>query len=260
MRALVISGAGGHALLDHDVPLAGPGDLLLAPLAVGLCATDLELLDGSMVYLRDGRAQLPLVPGHEWVARVVDPGAPGSGFAVGDVVVGECSIGCGDCPRVRLGRLPLVPAAAGDRRNEPRRRPRPAAALPRPQRPRRAAGGGRGGRRLRRADGGRAAGRAALRRRAPLVRARRGRRHPRLAGRCGLPRPAGRRGRRPGARCRSYGAAGGAGCAPGRGGGGLRHRAGGQRQPGRRGCGPGPAGPQRAPGRDRPDRGGVGAG
>ena len=97
MRALVISDAGRHALLDHDLPPAGPGDLLLAPLAVGLCATDLELLDGSMVYLRDGRAHLPLVPGHEWVARVVDPGAPGSGFAVGDVVVGECSIGCGAC-------------------------------------------------------------------------------------------------------------------------------------------------------------------
>ena len=79
MRALVISGAGRHALLDHDLPPAGPGDLLLAPLAVGLCATDLELLDGSMVYLRDGRAHLPLVPGHEWVARVVDPGRRAAG-------------------------------------------------------------------------------------------------------------------------------------------------------------------------------------
>jgi threonine dehydrogenase-like Zn-dependent dehydrogenase len=28
----------------------------------------------------------------------LDPGVPDSGFAVGDVVVGECSIGCGDCP------------------------------------------------------------------------------------------------------------------------------------------------------------------
>jgi L-iditol 2-dehydrogenase len=97
MRALVISGAGRYALLDHDLPPAGPGDLLLAPLAVGLCATDLELLEGSMVYLRDGRARLPLVPGHEWVAQVLDSDAPESGLAVGDLVVGECSIGCGDC-------------------------------------------------------------------------------------------------------------------------------------------------------------------
>ncbi|MFL6064693.1 MAG: zinc-binding dehydrogenase [Friedmanniella sp.] len=109
MRALVISGAGRHALRDHELPPAGPADLLLAPLAVGLCATDLELLDGSMVYLRDGRAHLPLVPGHEWVARVVDPGAQNSGFAVGDVVVGECSIGCGDCPVCASGAYHQCP-------------------------------------------------------------------------------------------------------------------------------------------------------
>jgi len=96
-------------VLDHDLPPAGPGDLLLAPLAVGLCATDLELLDGSMVYLRDGRAHLPLVPGHEWVARVVEPGVPGSGFAVGDVVVGECSIGCGNCPVCASGAYHQCP-------------------------------------------------------------------------------------------------------------------------------------------------------
>src|SRR5215210_1147704 len=109
MRALVISGAGRYGLVEHDLPPAGPGDLLLAPLAVGLCATDLELLDGSMVYLRDGRAHLPLVPGHEWVARVVDPGAQNSGFAVGDVVVGECSIGCGDCPVCTSGAYHQCP-------------------------------------------------------------------------------------------------------------------------------------------------------
>jgi len=109
MRALVISGAGRHALLDHELPPARPGDLLLAPLAVGLCATDLELLDGSMVYLRDGRARLPLVPGHEWVAQVVGHDAPGSGFAVGDLVVGECSIGCGDCPLCASGAYHQCP-------------------------------------------------------------------------------------------------------------------------------------------------------
>src|SRR3954452_12339040 len=109
MRALVISGAGRYALLDHLLPPPGAGDLLLAPLAVGLCATDLELLDGSMVYLRDGRAHLPLVAGHERVGRVVDPGAPGSGFAVGDVVVGECSIGCDDCPACASGAYHQCP-------------------------------------------------------------------------------------------------------------------------------------------------------
>ncbi len=95
MHALVISGPGRYALTDHALPPAGPDDLLLAPSAVGLCATDTELLDGSMVYLRDGRAHLPMVPGHEWVAQVAESG---HGFAVGEVVVGECSVGCGACP------------------------------------------------------------------------------------------------------------------------------------------------------------------
>ena len=113
MRALVISGAGRHALLDHDLPPAGPGDLLLAPLAVGLCATDLELLDGSMVYLRDGRAHLPLVPGHEWVARVVDPGTPCSGFAVGDVVVGSAASAAATAPCAPRG--PTTSARGGRR-------------------------------------------------------------------------------------------------------------------------------------------------
>jgi len=109
MRALVISGAGRYALLDHELPPAGPDDLLLAPLAVGLCATDPELLDGSMVYLRDGRAHLPLVPGHEWVALVVGSGGVDSGFAVGDLVVGECSIGCGSCPVCASGAYHQCP-------------------------------------------------------------------------------------------------------------------------------------------------------
>ena len=102
--ALRITGPGVFGL-QSEVPIGhlGTGDLLLTPLAVGLCATDLELLDGSMVYLRQGRTSLPLTPGHEWVARVAAVG-PGAGqFAVGDTVVGECSIGCEACPVCQSG-------------------------------------------------------------------------------------------------------------------------------------------------------------
>ena len=259
MRALVISGVGGHALLDHGVPPADPGVTCCWPRWPSGCAPPTwSCLTAQWCTCATGRTQLPLVPGHEWVAPVVDRGAPGSGFAVGDVV-GGVQHRLRRLPRVRLGRLPRVPAAAGDRRNEPRRRSRPAAALPRPQRPRRAAGRGRGGRPLRRADGGRAAGRSTLRRRVPLARARRGRWHPRLACRCGLPRPPGRRGRRPGAQCRSHGRLAALG---------VRAteaeevfdvvlEASGSR--GGVAAALDRLGLQRAPGGDRPDRGGVGA-
>ncbi|NDV00261.1 zinc-dependent alcohol dehydrogenase [Pseudoroseicyclus tamaricis] len=103
MRHVVISAPGRIDVLPAPPPLPGPGDLLLAPLAIGLCRTDAELADCSHIYLRDGRASLPMTPGHEWVARVVAVGEEARGFAPGDRVVGECSIGCGHCLRCDAG-------------------------------------------------------------------------------------------------------------------------------------------------------------
>ncbi|MFC0532035.1 zinc-dependent alcohol dehydrogenase [Phytohabitans kaempferiae] len=97
MRQVVITAPETFEISEAPIPGRKNGELLLAPLRVGICATDLELLDGSMVYLRNGRATRPLVPGHEWVAVVIDAGPDTPGFAVGDHVVGECSIGCSSC-------------------------------------------------------------------------------------------------------------------------------------------------------------------
>jgi L-iditol 2-dehydrogenase len=109
MRAVVISGPGEYALVDKPVPAVGDDELLLAPLAVGICRTDLELLDGTMVYLRDGRSSLPMTPGHEWVARVAAVGSAVTGFSVGERVVGECSIGCGTCRLCASGNYHQCP-------------------------------------------------------------------------------------------------------------------------------------------------------
>ncbi|TDO50139.1 2-desacetyl-2-hydroxyethyl bacteriochlorophyllide A dehydrogenase [Kribbella sp. VKM Ac-2527] len=87
----------------------GAGELLITPDAVGVCGTDLELLAGTMGYLTDGGATYPIVPGHEWTG-VVDSVGPGvNGFAIGDRVVGECSIGCGVCGVCAAGRYHLCP-------------------------------------------------------------------------------------------------------------------------------------------------------
>lgn len=97
MKHVSIIGSGRFEVRDTSPPVPGPNDLLIAPLRVGICATDLELLDGSMVYLRTGKTSLPLTPGHEWVGRVVGLGRSVVDFADGDIVVGECSVGCGHC-------------------------------------------------------------------------------------------------------------------------------------------------------------------
>lgn len=103
MRAVRLTAAGQHEVVEVPTPRPAAGELLLAPVAVGLCATDLELLDGSMVYLRTGQASLPLTPGHEWAATVVEVGSEVTGFAPGELVVGECSVGCGVCKVCQVG-------------------------------------------------------------------------------------------------------------------------------------------------------------
>ncbi len=112
MRSIVLAGPGRIEIRERPAPAPGPGELLLAPVAVGLCRTDLELADGSMVYLRQGLATFPLTPGHEWVARVVGQGEGVLGFAPGDLVVGECSIGCSHCRLCLAGSYHQCPDRA----------------------------------------------------------------------------------------------------------------------------------------------------
>ncbi len=97
MKSLRILGPGKFELSEIAIPVPAQGELLLSPVVVGMCATDLELIDGSMVYLRNGLARFPFTPGHEWVARIDAVGDGVSNFSIGDLVVGECSIGCGNC-------------------------------------------------------------------------------------------------------------------------------------------------------------------
>lgn len=82
---------------------------MLEPLLVGICATDLELISGSLIYLRTGQTTLPMTPGHEWVGRVVALGSGVTTFAAGDTVVGECSVGCGFCTACATGAYHRCP-------------------------------------------------------------------------------------------------------------------------------------------------------
>lgn len=103
MRSVVIRGPSDFGVMEMDSPTPGPGELLIHPLYAGICGTDLELLDGSMLYLREGRATYPVYPGHEWVGEVRGVGVDVTGFSEGDLVVGEVSMGCGRCAMCSAG-------------------------------------------------------------------------------------------------------------------------------------------------------------
>jgi 2-desacetyl-2-hydroxyethyl bacteriochlorophyllide A dehydrogenase len=107
MRAIEFHGEERLELVERPDPTPGAGELLIAPTAVGICGTDVEIFDGSLAYFRMGIAQYPIVPGHEWTGEVVDVGKGVSGFSPGDRVVGEVAIGCGVCERCVAGRRHL---------------------------------------------------------------------------------------------------------------------------------------------------------
>jgi threonine dehydrogenase-like Zn-dependent dehydrogenase len=75
----------GSVRLD-DVPEPDPrnGTVVVEAIAVGVCGTDVEIVEGKYGWAPPGKTRLVL--GHESLGRVVDPG--GSGLAAGDLVVG----------------------------------------------------------------------------------------------------------------------------------------------------------------------------
>ena len=93
-------------LADVPEPRPGPGQVLIAVEACGVCRTDLHILDG------DVRSKLPLVPGHQVAGRIVELGAGVEGFTTGDLVgVGWIFSTCGACRFCTSGRENLCDRA-----------------------------------------------------------------------------------------------------------------------------------------------------
>jgi glucose 1-dehydrogenase len=99
MRAMTVQPLTPNSLELSDVPdpEPGPGLLLVDGIALGICATDREIVAGK--YGFDGPR---MVIGHESLGRVRSA-PPGSGFAPGDLVVGVVRrpdpVPCGACAR-----------------------------------------------------------------------------------------------------------------------------------------------------------------
>src|ERR671935_950101 len=108
MRAMVLE-APGTPLRARELPAPapGPGQLLLRVRTCAVCRTDLHVVDGELP-----DPKLPLVPGHQVVARVEALGAGVEGVHIGDRV-GLPWLGwtCGVCDYCRSGRENLCQRA-----------------------------------------------------------------------------------------------------------------------------------------------------
>ena len=87
MRAIaVIPGTPGSiGLTDMPEPPGEDGPVLVQTQAVGICGTDLEIINGDYGSAPPGEDRL--IIGHECLGRVVQA-EPGTGFGAGDLVVG----------------------------------------------------------------------------------------------------------------------------------------------------------------------------
>jgi 2-desacetyl-2-hydroxyethyl bacteriochlorophyllide A dehydrogenase len=102
MRAIVFAGPGSFSLEEVPDPVPGPREVLVAVEAVGLCGTDIHVLEGEFE-----PTVFPIIPGHETSGVVAGIGDQVTEFAVGDRVSVDPTLTCGECSFCANGRANL---------------------------------------------------------------------------------------------------------------------------------------------------------
>lgn len=83
MRAIANTGPGRLEMQEWPTPRPGPEQVLVRVAACGICATDLQMIDGW------DRTGYPSIPGHEWVGTVEAVGPRADDRLLGRRVVAE---------------------------------------------------------------------------------------------------------------------------------------------------------------------------
>lgn len=97
--AQVTKPGGSFAIVEHEPPTPGPGQVRIAVEACGICRTDAAFINAAFPAV-----PFPLVPGHEIAGRIEVVGADVDGWVVGQrVAVGWFGGNCGRCVPCREG-------------------------------------------------------------------------------------------------------------------------------------------------------------
>jgi 2-desacetyl-2-hydroxyethyl bacteriochlorophyllide A dehydrogenase len=91
VKAAVVVTPGTIEVRDVPDPDPGPTDVVVRPAAVGICGTDLHIMDGEFA------PAFPVVPGHEFAGEIVGVGSAVTGYSAGDQVAVDPSLYCGYC-------------------------------------------------------------------------------------------------------------------------------------------------------------------
>ena len=108
MRAVVYESLNTMVVTDRPIPQPGPQQVLIETAAVGICGTDLHVLQGEF----EGTV-FPIVPGHEATGRVLAVGPGVEGITPGDHVVVAPATSCNKCELCLMGKGNLCRKWAG---------------------------------------------------------------------------------------------------------------------------------------------------
>ncbi|GHE00344.1 Zn-dependent alcohol dehydrogenase [Streptomyces alanosinicus] len=107
MRGVVFDGKRVRVVEDLAVREPGPGEVLVAIAAAGLCHSDLSVVDGTIPF------PVPVVLGHEGAGVVEAVGAGVTHVGPGDHVALSTLANCGTCPECDRGRPTMCREAIG---------------------------------------------------------------------------------------------------------------------------------------------------
>ncbi|WEB45249.1 zinc-dependent alcohol dehydrogenase family protein [Streptomyces yunnanensis] len=99
MRAVVVHTPGHYEVTTVADPTPGPGEVVIAPAAVGICGTDAHIVDGEFA-----PTPYPIIPGHEFTGEVLALGTGVTGLRIGEQVAVDPSLFCGACHFCAIGR------------------------------------------------------------------------------------------------------------------------------------------------------------
>lgn len=107
MRGVIFDGKQAQVVDDLEIRDVGPGEVLVAISAAGLCHSDLSVVDGTIPFL------VPVVLGHEGAGVVEAVGAGVTHVRPGDHVSLSTLANCGACAECDRGRPTMCRKAIG---------------------------------------------------------------------------------------------------------------------------------------------------
>lgn len=112
MRAIVAYAPGDYRLEVVPTPkLENDEEIIVKVEACGICAGDIKAFDGAPSFWGDDTQpayiKAPMIPGHEFIARVVAKGDKVKNFEVGDRIISEQIVPCWDCRFCNRGQYSM---------------------------------------------------------------------------------------------------------------------------------------------------------